>query len=37
MPLIKEAYTELGMNVVENIIDVDKMMLVMNKHKYLAN
>lgn len=37
MPLIKEAYTELGMNVVENIIDVDKMMLVMNNHKYLTN
>lgn len=37
MPLMKEAYTELGMNEVEKIIDVDKMMLVMNKHKYLAN
>ncbi|MDU3527037.1 hypothetical protein [Clostridium sp.] len=37
MPMIKEAYAELGMNEVESIVDVDKMMTVMNKHKYLAD
>ena len=36
MPLIQEAYAELGMNQVENIIDVDRMMIAINKHKYLA-
>ena len=36
MPLLKEAFDELGMKQVESLIDVDRVVQVVNQHKYLA-